>query len=161
MSLTEQSTEQVDVNAGKRAAFVNGLRALADLIETSPDMYQDWRTLEYNLPVYSAEEMARTALKIGGTWNKKTLHQWFSLDRELGGGVTVSVHTNRENVCERVQIGVEKRMVPDPGLMEELPLVEIEEPIYAWECPDSLLEGVRVEDFTGPLGPETDESRPF
>lgn len=42
-------------------------------------------------------------------------------------------------VCERVQVGTVKKMIHDPALVAEIPLVEVEEPVLEWRCPDPIV----------------------
>ncbi|MBN9607812.1 MAG: hypothetical protein J0I11_00660 [Actinobacteria bacterium] len=42
------------------------------------------------------------------------------------------------SVCTRVQTGTRTKTVPDPVAMEQVPLIEVEEPVYEWRCADPL-----------------------
>ncbi|HEX3803146.1 MAG TPA: hypothetical protein VHV75_09920 [Solirubrobacteraceae bacterium] len=116
-------------------SFTDGLRALADLLDANPQIDTQWRDYRFILFVGSSEELARTAVGIGGQWEKSEDHYYCNLDRSLGGGVGIQVTTARGNVCERVQVGTETVMVPAP----DAPMVEEERPVYEWKCPESLL----------------------
>ena len=72
------------------------------------------------------------ALKDGapfGSVRKRMTDNLYSVDRDFGG-MTLSVFTGRNAVCERVVVGKERVHVPDP----KAPTVEIERDVVEWKC---------------------------
>lgn len=160
--MTDDPTPE-ETHRSKVLASVAALRALADFAEAHADVLPD-HVLDQEFAVWgmtSAEEMGRMAIALGGHWAKGTAGEYFYLERDFGGSskysrVKVSLNTHRGNVCERVQVGTETKTIPDPDLVAEVPLVEVEEPVYEWQCPESILD-IRPDDFTGPIIPGNGE----
>lgn len=54
-------------------------------------------------------------------------------------GVPVEIDFG-SGVCEKKQVGTTKRMRYDPEALKNIPMVEIEEPVYTYLCDDPLAE---------------------
>lgn len=132
----------------KKARAALALRTLADWISThdapngvvSPcfETSGDY-IIQYFIYCTTRSELLATAKRIGGRWRKRVDFGYlFNLDRDLGYGARIRLSAGREVVCERVVVGTRKTMAPDP----RAPLVEVEEEIVEWRCPDSLMREV-------------------
>lgn len=117
------------------------LRDLADFIEVHPDIaFANLGGSEYNKAYVfcnDADHMASVRRTIGGRWTKNVDTNYFNLNGKVGEAF-VQLTVSRNIVCERVVVGTETKLVPDP----EAPKVEVEQEIVEWVCPDSLLAGV-------------------
>jgi hypothetical protein len=112
-----------------------GLRELADFMESHPDInLGGWMCL--NLFVNTREELADMARKVG-TCQKKISGDYYFLQRDFGGGVTLEINCSRDKVCAKVSKG--KKIVPakPERVLPAEPEQEIEE--FEYVCPDSLL----------------------
>lgn len=61
--------------------------------------------------------------------------------RAFSGGITISHHTQRDEVCTRKVTGTRTVQVPDPAA----PLVEVTEDIVEWDCEPILADRPAVE----------------
>lgn len=125
-------TSKSDVSSGPAAqevTFTDGLRRLADLLDEH-DATVSWDEYRHLINVNTRDEMMAVVRKIGGLWTKSPGTDYFGMDRDLGGGVRIHVYAPRGAVCERVVVGTEKVLVPDP----DAPKVEREREIVEWRC---------------------------
>lgn len=127
----------------------DGLRALADILDAHPHELRHADFRSYLVYCKDREEMTAIIRAVGGRWDKDQPDgsaPYFGATLKLAGGVSLRVYTNRENVCERVQVGTEKVLVPAEQEPELAPaaMVEVERPVYEWRCSDSLLGGHMV-----------------
>lgn len=120
--------------AGEQAA---GLRALADLIEANPELNAHVDRI-YGFHPKSAEAqaaIARAGLRHGAKVEKDVWEKQHNIVLKWGP-VHVHALADREDVCERVQVGEETvtSTVPDPTVV--VPTVEVTEtvPVYEWQC---------------------------
>ncbi len=120
-----------------------GLRALADLIESNPDLGEKMRYCgvdNIHVPVDDKTTMAafiRAGKRHGATITKNAMGKWFMVN--IGWGpVGLDVFAAREEVCERVVVGTETvtETVKDPDLLAQVPDVEIttEREVVEWRC---------------------------
>lgn len=131
-----------------RATYIAGLRAVADLLESTPQLPLpsvaefDWSAgaeVIYGRAQDEREGMARLARLIPGTLAKNDPaaghydERYFELAGNVGG-MPVRVWATRETVCERVVVGTKPvtRLVPPPGTR----LVEVTEDVEVveWQC---------------------------
>ena len=127
--------DPIEITAGERD-FATGLRALADLLDAAPDWKRDYDDYQHLICVSSRDEMIDAIKALGGKWEKHTAADgYFGMTRDLGNGVTCQVYAARANVCERRLVGTRTvtRVAPDA------PTVEVEEDVYEWVCPPSIL----------------------
>ncbi|GAB3863491.1 hypothetical protein GCM10028801_31240 [Nocardioides maradonensis] len=73
---------------------------------------------------------------IGGKWEKLYRGDTFELNQQITEHLQVRIITQRDQVCERRQIGTETVVVP---AVEAQPERTEERPVYEYECSDSLL----------------------
>lgn len=115
----------------KRADYIEGLRAIADMLETHGDI---------PLPVASTfttffsgddapAQMAAIRRVIGGRWTKTATDSWFWLRKPFGPH-EYDLTAARNIVCQRVVVGTEQVEEPDP----EAPKVVVEKEIIEWRC---------------------------
>lgn len=140
-----------------RVEYIAGLRALADLLETKPDLPLPdthevyWHlfsghttALEHiDLPAQKAEA-ARIVRLLGGTVDKWETGDLYRFRRHLHGWAA-EVVVDRPAVCERVVVSAEvvTKQVPDPNA----PLVEVRETVeqVEWRCKPLLAEDEAAE----------------
>jgi hypothetical protein len=122
-----------------RRDFAAGLRALADLLDAHPEQKQHYDSYRHLICVNTREEMLEATRALGGRWDKDEDRDsdYFGLTRDLGNGVTVYVYAPRRAVCERVRLGT--RTVTRPIITADTPTETVEEELYEWVCPPSLL----------------------
>ena len=138
----------------KREKWLNDLRELVLYLGANPEAINHYSQLRVVQWADDASDMADLAVSIGGRWDKEETDTHFRLIKSFGTHEVVIV-TDREKVCERVQIGVETVEVPDPTV----PLVSVTRPVYEWRCPDSLL--ALAEPRPSEVVPADDEIDPF
>lgn len=123
------------------------LRAIAAWMDSHPDAEIDQvsldrvsleRVLASTVRCYGvkdAADLADRARRIGGRWAKEADdYGLFRLRQEIAPGVFYELIANREDVCERVQVGEETVTEPDPVAVGALPVVERVVPVYEWRC---------------------------
>lgn len=130
-----------------------GLRALADMIESNPGLADHLRQPLTGMSgyVFTAEPITafiRAAARHGAKIVKDypgISDRHFSAYAHFGGDVTMRLHTTRDQVCERVVVGTETvtKRVPDPAKLAEVPEIEITETIdkVEWQCKPLLASG--------------------
>lgn len=126
-------------------SFADGLRELADFVEPRPELFSVYVVagVWLNLFADSREEFAEKARDFGDA-DKIERGDWYILRKRFGPhGVDLNIR--REKVCTRVQVGTRTVSAPDPEAAAALPLVETEEPVYEWQCPDSILRPTQEE----------------
>lgn len=143
---------EMDAGSTRKAwEIVQGLRALADFFELRPQLVPPNATVDCKYPSYAARwekcwrgelgkdfdeaEWFRTVCKMVGSGEKKSLYGGVSLLRTFSPNVSFSVSISHEEFCEKRVIGTKKVSRPDPSA----PLIEVEEEIVEWKCPDSFL----------------------
>jgi hypothetical protein len=120
-----------------RQDYIEGLRKLADLLESTPDLptpYLDDHSVRWS-DYYSAANVARLAALIPGTMQKndpdasdydRTYYRLTS-DVKLGP-FELTVTSYRDSVCERVETGTKTVVVPaveaEPARIEKVPIYE-------------------------------------
>ena len=138
----------------RREKWLRDLRELVLYLGANPEAINHYSQLRVVQWADDASDMADLAVSIGGRWDKEETDTHFRLIKSFGIHEVVIV-TDREKVCERVQIGVETVEVPDPTV----PLVSVTRPVYEWRCPDSLL--ALAEPRPSEVVPADDEIDPF
>lgn len=126
----------------KRAAFVSGLRTLADLIEQHDELPVPYDvTAMWIVGLASDEEQRRVAQTfvrtMPGAVAKGVRDTAFDLDGQIGP-VNVSMILNRDAVCTRVVKDTREvtREVPDPDALAAVPTVTVTETVedVEWVC---------------------------
>jgi hypothetical protein len=149
------STQTETQTTDQAAAMADGLRKLADLIETNPAFAP---VMRYPLGSMNAPanyvgdtrklmaDFARAALAAGGTVEKDyDGDKWAGINASFGP-VCVQVYADRAKVCERVVVGTREvtKEVPDPDALAAVPTVTVTETVedVRWECTPLLAAAV-------------------
>lgn len=122
--------------------YTDGLREIADLLDAIPDLPDPWfNGNEVRFSCWGidgkdpAPEVRRIAKLIGGRWHKNdptagrydASYYTLTHDRKFGP-FSLVVIAEREKVCVRKQVGVER-------VEHEAVEAHVEEkPLYEWEC---------------------------
>ena len=137
----------------KRAEYTKGLRALADLLDTNPDLDLPW---EGSSPQYAtlsvialgddgAAQIAAWAKALPGIKKKQVQSTHFYLNGSLHG-LHLRVVVERDQVCRRVVTGTREvtAQVPDPDALAKVPTVTVTETVedVEWVCEPILSEQV-------------------
>lgn len=141
--MTTTATESPsDRLAARAASQAEGLRHLADMIESHPALvgtsaYMQGLPVWWALDAKELRDIARAALAHGAEVNKRVSGDCFIL--ELGWqGISALAYSERSRVCERVVTGVETvvETIPDPELVAQLPTVRVEREVeqVEWHC---------------------------
>lgn len=124
-------------NTDKRADYIKGLRALADLLETHDELplpstgHRD--AFDWWLPwdVEDAKATMATIARLLPGEKKKTVGElggsaWFTLAAQLHG-LRIDVNASRENVCTRVVTGTREitEEIPDPDALAAVPTTTV------------------------------------
>lgn len=129
-----------------RSEYISRLRKLADLLEDQPELilpYQVGKDVIEFFPL-GAAETALTARLLPTGWEKNDPNksaydaQYYRLTGAWEG-VELIILENRAAVCERVQVGVEKVVVP---AVEAVPEHEVERPVFEFKCEPLLAKAV-------------------
>ena len=110
-----------------RQETIDGLRALADYLETRPDVPLPYFGF---VNAFGDEEELPVVARAMGGFTKDHTGDYLTLVKSFGP-VGLHVHFASEQVCERVVVGTEE--VPEkvtPAHTKE---------IVEWKCPESLL----------------------
>ena len=129
-----------------RTEYIDRLRKIADMLEATPELILPYiiRHGEIHFYPHGAVETAATAklLPTGWTKNDPTASAYDADYYKLTGsweGITLTVLENRSAVCERVQVGTEKVIVP--AVKASRATVE-ERPIWEFKCEPLLAKAV-------------------
>lgn len=127
--------------AHERAEYCAGLRGLAELLETHPDIplpyTGDLSPLSWILASGDDQRaiLAAIARALPGKVDKRVRGDAFDLHGSIRG-LRVGVIADRDEVCVRKVVGTEQvtRTIPDPSV--EVPMVEVTETVdrIEWEC---------------------------
>lgn len=120
-----------------RAAYITGLRRLADLLDQHPDMPLPYGDIQWQ--PNDRNEFAILARLLPGPHRKDASDAIFTLSGRVSG-VTWRAYRWRDEVCERVVVDTREvtKTVPDPAV--DVPTVEITETqeVVEWRCPPLL-----------------------
>lgn len=131
--------------AAERAAYISGMRKLADILEAHPELelpFEGHRTEMIVVPVYggdASKSAKRFSRLIPGRIDKEpsTSGDSMSLIGSIDG-LKIRMLLNRDDVCERVVVGTREvtTSAPDPDAVAALPVVEqtVTEEIVEWRC---------------------------
>lgn len=123
------------VEANTRAAFVAGLRAVADFLDDHPDFPTP---STYSIPAFQSgawtpADFARCASMLGGTRSKDANDNWIEVRRPFGP-LTLVVFSSRDAVCEKRIVGVETVEVDEEVTPAVTRKVTVEREIVEWDC---------------------------
>jgi len=116
-------------NQKKHDEMVQGLRDLADFLESRPDVGVPSFS-DFNMFTHSQEDFARR-MRLMGSGEKRQAYSYLMLEKKFGP-LTLALNILQSDVCERVQVGERK--------VEARPAIEAHTvPVYEWDCPESFL----------------------
>jgi len=122
----------------KITKWADGLRELADFAEQQPELFENHSFGEtINLFTYTPEDMAEKTRLLGNS-EKVASGGWYTM-RRCFGPHKIDLNIARDKFCERVQSGTKIMTKPDPEILKDVPTIEVEEPVYEWICPESVL----------------------
>lgn len=118
--------------------WCDNLRDLADFMEEHEDLTSGY-IQPFSLYLFAGDvkDMAEKGRMLGAS-KKDEAGGYYSLNKSFGVH-SVSLNILRDKICAKVQVGTKTVSQPDPELLKDVPLVEVEEPVYEWTCPDSVL----------------------
>lgn len=128
--------------------LATGLRQLARLVETHSHLAEhlSWPFSHLLVYVRTREQIrafARAGARLADATTKHADEQWAGVDLQFGP-IRLRVYGARDGVCERVVVGTHDvtEDVPDPALMELVPLVSVTRCVedVEWRCPPLLAE---------------------
>lgn len=132
--------EDQEVSTDERTKLIADLRSLADFFESTPALTNPYLRL-HAIVYVQPEDFASAASALGGQRKKDADDKYFSVIRSIGGA-SVEVYTNRDEVCERVQVGTETVEVEEVVTPAVTKTVTVEQPVYDWECGPLLAKAV-------------------
>lgn len=118
---------------GEREEFIAGLRDLADWLEERPELpgpVGGERVLVFTQDA----ETFREYLGHMGAVEKNYSGDDYARAIKRFGPINYEVFTDREKVCRRVQVGTRTVAQEVPVEDVETKTVEVEEPVYEWDC---------------------------
>lgn len=131
-----EAAYEAEITARKieqRINFIDGLRAMADFLEQHPQVEVPYSVCG---SVYAEDaEQARAMTHLSGHWSKSysdynvSYTKRFTEGSQYIGSVRLEVLVQREQVCERVQVGTKH--------IEAQVIEAHDEPIYEWICSDT------------------------
>jgi hypothetical protein len=116
-----------------------GLESLARMVRERPDLAEH---MAYSFELINAfsndpavlAEFLKAGKRYGATTFKDGLgDDWFVAVLKWGP-VELHINANREQVCEARQVGTKTVKQKDPAKLAEVPEVEVEVPVYEWDC---------------------------
>jgi hypothetical protein len=112
--------------------YVQGLRDMANFLEKNPCCIPQSDGVGVHTFFSDAEEIEMVAG--AQKWEEDSSDSFFALRKNFGPH-QVSINTNRENVCEKVEVGTESVEIRNP----DAPKITVVRPIYEWKCQGSDL----------------------
>lgn len=124
------------------AESIQALRDMADLLEANPGVFGTVSATIAAFPNDKREARAAVAA-LGGTRIKRQGPSGMLVERHFDANeaFTARVHMGFSGTCEKKIVGTRTVTVPDPSLLAEVPMVEIEELVEEWVCPESIMGG--------------------
>lgn len=112
--------------------LIDGMRAVADFLESKPELPHISFSQVLNIFVETKEELVGVARMVGGELEKKVITNYFFLRRNFGA-FCLDINCERDAVCERVVVDkIEHPETVQPAWTEE---------IVEWRCPEAVLIG--------------------
>lgn len=160
------TTDQTTIDVRKRAAFVGGLRDLADWYDKHPDFDLPYELENANAahpftvgvfkdhmggPDTTAVRFADAVRQLGGARSKDPSDGYMRVTREFGPGVALEVWVMRDEVCEAVVVGTETVVVNEVVRPAVTKSVETQRDIVEWRCAPVLAGTIGVADARASL----------
>lgn len=124
----------------ERTAYTDGLRALADWLDTNPHIDLPWTGSEYDtfqLAVWTTKEQLATIARALPGKVRKEFHTTTVDIHASFGGLHVRAYAGRSEVCERIVTGTETVTVP---AVEAKPETTETREVVEWRCTPLLAE---------------------
>jgi hypothetical protein len=115
------STTKTTADEKARAAYIQGLRELADFLEAHPDLPMPFWGVTVNVYAQTKEEFVDWVGRVGGPLEKRTLETVMSLGRRFG------VHKYEVNIMREQILGREVQPEIERFLDETAAAVEAKE----------------------------------
>jgi hypothetical protein len=125
------------------------LHALADFLLKNPqiempdlDSWERVNLIRFQLTSHgdrAAAAAAETAKAFPGAFRKDYNDAYFNLSGEFEG-VRVEIRTLREDVCVAREVGTRTVQVPDPEALALVPKLDLEVPVFEYDCKPILAE---------------------
>lgn len=139
------STKTEETTIMVKSRYAEDLRKLADFIEAHAELFEYSMPVKIDLFAHNREEFAEKIRKMGGG-DKKEQFGWFIFEKKFGQH-SIELNIQRDRVCTKVKTGTKIVSKIDPEYLETAPRIEVEEDVYEWECPESILAPVIPEDL--------------
>lgn len=134
----------------ERAAYIEGLRQVADWLEAHPEVELPWLGFEPKLSIYlvgyaQREPLAAIARAMGSFEKIANGDDYFQIVRRFAG-IAVVAQASRDEVCEKVVVGTTEvtEEVPDPVALAAVPKVTVTKTVeqVEWRCGSLLAPAV-------------------
>lgn len=119
------ATDVVDAMSDERRSLIQGLRDLADFLESNPSAPTPMAG-RFDVFTYTKEMFAKAAKAVGGKLTKQDYSAVMTLRKEFGP-IQYDLNCDRELICERIVTG--KRIVPAVEAVQQR-----EEEVVEWRC---------------------------
>jgi hypothetical protein len=112
----------------RQQGYIDGLRALADHLEKTPELIGPSGTLNVNIYASDRDQFVTASRALGGTREKDGDSLFFNVTRQFGPH-KVTVFTDREKVCRKIVVGHETIPAREEQIVE----------VVEWVCDDALV----------------------
>lgn len=145
-------TTETNGNPDPRVEYIEGLRALADLLEANPGLELPYHGSSTDMLIVPSRGTQRAVLAswaraLPGRKSKGANNNLYQLSGALRG-LKLQVLCSRDEVCEKRVLRTETvtETVPDPEYVAAAPLVEreTEREVVEWICTPSILAGAEA-----------------
>ena len=117
--------------------WIAGLREIANFAEEQPSLFEDIMNMSVYAFVNTPEEMIQKT-KLLGKSEKVVCGGYYNMRRFFGPHY-LDICIQRDQLCKKVQTGTQMVSAPDPEAIRNVPTIMVEEPVYEWVCPESIL----------------------
>ena len=129
-------------------AFIKGLRDLADFLETREELTPVYGQ-HFNVFANDPTEFALKARRLGtADKNAEDWSNYFTMVKTFGPH-QLELNILRASMCEKKKVGTKKVKKRDEKVVQEVlkavPEVEVEEDVFEWVCPESILVFVKAD----------------
>lgn len=118
----------------EQAKFIADAREMLNWLEAHPRFIATW--YPFTSLISTTPEELKEFAKAAGKVEKKGDEMWMNLYLRFGSHY-INAYTSRTEVCTKVQTGTKKVMKIDPTWAPPkvvAPMIEVEEPVYEWDC---------------------------
>jgi len=117
------------------AAWVKGLRDIADLVEKNPDFPISSYGRTFYAHTLDKTDFKKALKMLPGKKTKAFTNHSIDVTRKFGPH-SIELTINRGEICKKIQVGVKQVEATPEQIIPATPAHE--EPIYEWECPKIL-----------------------